>query len=199
MSFTPVPFWKKIPFLRLLLPLIAGILSQWELQFGSTILILVIVFCTCFVLFFPRFSIFFRYRTSYLNGSIIVILFVSLGAFLTRKQDIRHQDRWFKNLQKPTDAIILTLDEPLVEKPRSMKAKCHISSLLRDGNIIPVVGTALAYFSKDSCPPALGYGSRIIIKKPLQLIRNSGNPGGFDYSRYSLFQGTLHQVFLASH
>jgi len=36
----------------------------------------------------------------------------------------------------------------------------------------------------------------LIITKPLQEIKNSGNPGGFDYKRYSLFQGITHQVFL---
>jgi ComEC/Rec2-related protein len=30
----------------------------------------------------------------------------------------------------------------------------------------------------------------------LQEIKNAGNPGGFDYKRYSLFQGITHQAFL---
>ena len=35
-----------------------------------------------------------------------------------------------------------------------------------------------------------------MISKPLQEIKNSGNPGAFDYKRYSLFQGTTHQLYL---
>ena len=35
-----------------------------------------------------------------------------------------------------------------------------------------------------------------MFNKPLQEIKNSGNPGGFDYKRYSLFQGITHQVYL---
>ena len=42
----------------------------------------------------------------------------------------------------------------------------------------------------------LDYGSQLVISKPLQEIKNSGNPGGFDYKRYSLFQGITHQVYL---
>jgi competence protein ComEC len=42
----------------------------------------------------------------------------------------------------------------------------------------------------------LKYGSQVAIYKPLQEIKNSGNPGGFDYKRYSLFQGITHQVYL---
>ena len=39
-------------------------------------------------------------------------------------------------------------------------------------------------------------GSEIIFSSPLQEIKNAGNPGGFDYKRYSLFQGITHQAFL---
>ena len=42
----------------------------------------------------------------------------------------------------------------------------------------------------------LHYGTQILFKKPLQEIKNSGNPGGFDYKRFSLFRGITHQVYL---
>ena len=53
----------------------------------------------------------------------------------------------------------------------------------------------ILYFKKDSSLQ-LSYGSQIILKKSLQEIKNSGNPGGFDYKRYSLFQGITHQIYL---
>ena len=40
------------------------------------------------------------------------------------------------------------------------------------------------------------HGSQLIIRKPLQEIKNSGNPGGFDYKRYCLFREITHQVYL---
>ena len=36
----------------------------------------------------------------------------------------------------------------------------------------------------------------MVFKKSLQEIKSPGNPGGFDYKRYSLFQGITHQVYL---
>ncbi|MCH5715370.1 ComEC family competence protein [Niabella hibiscisoli] len=36
----------------------------------------------------------------------------------------------------------------------------------------------------------------MLITKDLQEIRNAGNPGGFDYKRYALFNGITHQVYL---
>ena len=40
------------------------------------------------------------------------------------------------------------------------------------------------------------YGDKILISGGLQLIKNAGNPGGFNYSRYMAFQQTFYQVFL---
>jgi competence protein ComEC len=42
----------------------------------------------------------------------------------------------------------------------------------------------------------LHYGDRILINKNLQAIKNSGNPGAFNYQRYAAFQQTFHNVFL---
>ena len=42
----------------------------------------------------------------------------------------------------------------------------------------------------------MSYGSQLIIRKPLQEIKNSGNPGGFDYKRYCLFREITHQAYL---
>ena len=40
------------------------------------------------------------------------------------------------------------------------------------------------------------YGSQLVFSRPLQEIKNGGNPGSFDYKTYCLFQGITHQVYL---
>ena len=87
-------------------------------------------------------------------------------------------------------------------KQNHIKANATVSYLIQNGQSTPVKGKIILYFKKDL--PAgqagsslqLSYGSQILFKKPLQEIKNSGNPGGFDYKRYSLFQGITHQVYL---
>ncbi len=53
------------------------------------------------------------------------------------------------------------------------------------------------YFSKDGIAQQLHYRDQILLNKKLQPIKNSGNPGGFDYKQYSLFRGITYQVYLA--
>ncbi|HEX2628940.1 MAG TPA: ComEC/Rec2 family competence protein, partial [Chitinophagaceae bacterium] len=191
-----VNIWKKAPFIRLLAGLICGILLQWYITIDLLLLKIVffssIVCIACFF-FIPFFN---RYRFTIINGIAIHLLFISIGAWLIWQEDIRHHKNWFHHNYTGNESIIVTLQEPLSEKERSYKANARVTALLRNDSLIPVSGTIIMYFKKDSLPPVLEYGTQLIFKKNIQEISNSGNPGGFDYKRYCLFQGITHQVFL---
>lgn len=189
-------FWKKTPFIRLLLPLMMGIVLQWHVQLPALYIFISILFCT--VLLFGFFFLSFknRYKFSQLNGIVSFVLFVSLAALLVWQKDIRNNKIWFGHSYQQTDALLVTLEEQTVEKTKSLKANAHVDYILQNNTCRPVTGTIIIYFNKDSLAQQPGYGTRIILQKPLQLIKNSGNPGAFDYSRYSLFQGITHQVYV---
>jgi len=189
-------FWKKTPFLKLLIPLMLGIIVQWHLQLSAnTWLIILVVRITglCSFFFIPVLT---RFHLTTFSGISAGTIFLSFGALLVIQKDIRNNGRWFGALYEDKDAIIATLDEPPVEKTKSNKANASVSFLIREGKINPAEGKIIIYFKKDSAKQQLSYGSQVIFKKSLQEIKNSGNPGGFDYKRYSLFQGITHQVFL---
>ncbi len=180
----------------------AGIMIQWHFQLSiSTLFLIFTVAFTCLLSFFfiPFFN---RYRFSFINGIATGILFFSIGAMLAWQKDIRNNEQWLGNFYNQKDALIVTIDEPPVEKTKSIKANATVSHLVQNGKSIPVKGKIILYFQKDlpvgqaGSSSQLTYGSPIIFRKSLQEIKNSGNPGGFDYKRYSLFQGITHQVYL---
>ncbi|MBS1920028.1 MAG: ComEC family competence protein [Bacteroidetes bacterium] len=198
-----IPFWKKSPFLRLLIPFTVGIIAQWYLQvplhFCWSVLGVSFVGFAYFF-FIPAFE---RYKLSMFSGIFSALIFLSLGAMLSWHQDIRYNKEWFGKSYQPNDALIVTLEEPLVEKNKSFKANATVNVLFRNGKKTPAEGKVILYFKKDlpegqadSLLQHLKYGSQIIFRKPLQEIKNLGNPGGFDYKRYALFQGITHQVYL---
>ena len=191
-----IPIWKKAPFIRLLLPLIAGIILQWYLQIPLQVIVTALIFCTIAFLLFLLLPLAFRFKIQALQGLIIQLLFIALGAWLTWQKDIRHQDNWYGNYYKEGNYLIVRIDEPLVEKNKSFKADGYVETVIQDGKAIAAEGKLLLYFSKDSFKTNLAYGDKIIIHKNLQRIKNSGNPGAFNYQRYAAFQGIFHNVFL---
>lgn len=191
-----VPVWRKLPFLRILIAFIAGILLQWQLQWVlHTWCIALVTSIVLFValLFLPLFA---RFRLGWIHGLSINGIFISIAAILTYSNDVRNDPCWIGHSPIVSSAFIVTLQEPLVEKTNSYKAIAIVNYLQDNSELIPATGNIILYFKKDSSVTALTYGSQIVFNKPLQAIKNSGNPGGFDYKRYCLFQGITHQVYI---
>ena len=196
MSLPVIHVWKKAPFIRFLLPLIAGIVLQWNLQIPPGILWIVLVISSITTITFFLIPFFERYKLSALSGLAVTLLFIALGGLLSWYKNIQHDKNWFGKKYKYENAFIITLIENPVEKTKSYKANASVNYILENDSCIKTKGTIILYFKKDSALLTLEYGSQLIITKPLQEIKNSGNPGGFDYKRYSLFQGITHQVYL---
>ena len=117
-----IPIWKKAPFIRLLLPLIVGIVLQWYLQIPLQIILTAFIFFSIAFLLFLLFPIALRFKIQPLQGLIIQLLFIALGAWLTWQKDIRHHNNWYGNYYKDGSYLVVRIDEPLVEKNKSYKA-----------------------------------------------------------------------------
>ena len=191
-----IPLWKKAPFVRLLPAFIAGILLQWYFSIEVDII------AACLISFSISFTLFLllplaaKFKLRVMQGVIIQLLFLSLGMLVTWNKDIRNNKEWYGNAYHNGDYVIVRMSEPLTEKPKSYKADGYVEAIVENGKSFPCKGKILLYFSKDSVKNQLSYGDRIIIHKDLQPIKNSGNPGAFNYQRYAGFQGIFHNVYL---
>ncbi|HMJ46228.1 MAG TPA: ComEC/Rec2 family competence protein [Ferruginibacter sp.] len=190
-----IPPWKTAPFFRLLLPLITGILLQWHIHFNLSYIVICI---TCFSV--TAFIIYFlpvgaRYKVRHVTGIFIHCIIASFAMLITWFNDPRHQSAWYGRYDN-TRFFIIRVNEPLLTKTNSYKTSGIIEGVIVNEKIIPTNGKLLVYFSKDSVPPAIKYGDYILAGKKPQHIKNSGNPGAFDYKRYASFHQVYHQVFL---
>jgi len=196
-----IPVWKTAPFIRLLLPFIAGIMLQWYIGFSLTAIVIAIACFTIAFFLFRLFPLSLRFKWKTLQGFILNALLLSVGVGVTWQKDIRHHTGWFGNYYHDSDHLVLRIDEPLVEKTKSWKAVGTVESIIQHDSAIACEGKILLYFSKDNVSPQsdiyrMHYGDRIIIHKKLQRIKSSGNPGAFNYEQYAAFQQTFHNVFL---
>lgn len=91
---------------------------------------------------------------------------------------------------------MVQINEPLITKDHSFKAEGYVEGIINGKRYISCKGKLILYFLSTGRPNLLKYGDHILIHKPLQPIRNSGNPGAFDYQQYMAFQQVQQQVFL---
>lgn len=193
-----VPVWKPAPFIRLLLPLCAGIFLQWKLSLDID---LIAVAAGCFLLaiiFFQFLPLSFKFKAQVLQGALLNLLLLLAGLMLCWQKDIRHRSDWYGNILDENDWLLVRIDEPPVEKPKSLKAETRVEAVFRHYSAIACTGKIMLYFAKDSASSRLQYGDQLLISKKLQPIQNSGNPGAFDYRQYASFQQLYHTVYLTS-
>lgn len=198
MPFEPAISIRSYPFIRLLVPLVLGIYIQWHVQFSVTMIIASI--CTVGFLIFISLQLNFRlkYRLRLMIGSLYLLFFLILGVLLTHLQDSRNDKNWFgKNYTD--EMLFVQLYEPLSAKGKTYKAICKVFAKL-DSNGLQhaATGKIFLYLKKEEMLPTLKFGNTILLKKPVDIIRNNGNPAALNYNRYCLFQGITHQAFLSA-
>jgi competence protein ComEC len=191
-----IPFWKTAPLIRLLIPLVTGIIIQWYLQLSLSYIFICL---GCFAMAFWLLNFFSPMGSYYLKklpGIIFYLFIAAVAMLLTWQKDSRHAALWYGNFYTDSSVLLVKINEPLIIKSRSLKADGIVAGVFNSSQKHKATGKILLYFSKDSIHPALQYGQYILVKKPLQPIKNSGNPGAFNYQRYAAFQQVYHQLFL---
>lgn len=196
MNRTPLPVWKTAPFIRLLLPVIIGIVLQWYCQWSVAHIATALV---CFAIAYTAFyklPLRLKFRLQWLNGTSLNLLLIAVAALITHQKDIRHSAKWFGHTYHDSDYLVVRINEPLIEKAKSYKAEAVVEGIVRNDSTQIVSGKLLLYFAKDSNLLNLSYGQQLLLRKPLQRIKNMGNPGSFNYERYAAFQQLFHNAYL---
>ena len=189
--------WQRMPALRLLLSFTGGILLQWHAQPPAVMAYVSVAISLLFPGLFKMLPLRLRYKAAPLQGFGLMMLVAATAMCIVQWSDIRNDAHWFGKPDAAADGLIVTLQEPLVEKPASYKAIAQVEKTIRGDSAFPASDNLIFYFKKDAVS-GLKYGTRLcIIKKP-EPVKNSGNPAGFDYKRYSLFQGITHQAYLTA-
>jgi len=190
-----IPAWKKAPFIRVLIPVIFGIITQVHFNFDIQI---VLSACAAIAALFMLFSFLpeaYRFRFSLVGGILLSLLLFFSGSFFVWNKDARNSHSWYGKFTNENNYLIASVAEPLEEKPKSFKAILKADGVVQNGKVIKTTGMFLAYFSKEGAQ-RLQYGDQIIVKKQLSKIPNSGNPAAFDYRQYCANRQLYEQVFL---
>ena len=188
-----------MPFVRLIIPLIAGIIIQFYGGYALQKLFSLLIFFVIGLAAFSFVKFKYKFTLRWIQGSLINMVLLTVGALVVYQNDIKHSRQWVGHYSADTMVVMATLQEPLVQKSKSYKAEATVNAVKGNGQWQPAKGRLLIYFSRDSnSTPALHYGSQVVFTKPLQTIKNSGNPGNFDYKQFNAFKDIYHQVFLKS-
>ncbi len=172
--------WYRMPFIRITIALIAGIILGnyflvpiLVLRFGIGNGIILLI---GFHLLLPSF----KFRYNWIGGFLIHIIFIGLGWMLLlteKKEPLLPNER----------PLLLSITAPLINNKQSLKTIGKIGKI-----------KVTLYFKKDSAALTIKMGTQIAIwKNPDSIVANH-NPGAFNYKAYAASQQIFYQCYLTT-
>jgi len=185
-------FLKNNPFVRLLIPLIVGILMQYKFNLPP--------YSHCIISFigligFFLFVIFKTHFTKrYITGICIALFLFGLGAFITNFTNSK-----FESYTTPGKMIMAgTLTKVPENKDAYFKSEIEIEAKKTSSHWIEYHSKVIAYFKNDTNISKLYAGSKIIFHAQLKDIQELKNPFGFNYAEYLAMKQIDHSIYLDS-
>lgn len=191
-----LPVWKEAPIVRVLLSFIIGICLQWFFNVSYIPIVTMMLSSTLFFVLIYYLPLHIKYRLKFVQSGLLLFFILSVSMLLTFKNDLRNSNSWFGNHLPDRMSMQFIIQEPLQEKPKSMKTVAKIQQIQIVSNNLKVKGKLLLYLEKSKKTASLRYGSILITQKIPQTIISIKNPGDFDNAKYQSFQQVYHQLYL---
>jgi competence protein ComEC len=183
---------RQVPFFRLLIPLIVGIvlfeLLQPPVFFCFTICFLTFIFLI--TAFFLR-----SYQNRWLTGFACSLFLISVGLSLTAIK--RTKNNFDVAASSKQEFLLIALEQDPIETAKTFRAEVKILQK-RDNDWIKINSKALIYLAKDSLAKSLKMGDMLIVPNRFEEIVNRGNPYEFDARQYYANKTIYKRAYLRS-
>lgn len=178
---------KEIPFLRIGLPLCAGIISGLYFNQDNLILYRLAFLSITGFLLSLRFN---RYPTNHLFGISFTIALYLAGIML-----YQNEKNTLTNLNPVPSILRGTLSDFPEEKTNSVLLTLNIKTISFNGKTLHVNGSIIIYNTKDPAVLCMLPGDELTIKCTPLEITNRGNPYEFDYRFFMENKGIKYYAF----
>lgn len=189
--------WVTIPFVRILLPLLLGILlGAWMDKPLTIVWVGLLVFIAPLFYFANQRG---NIRERWLFGALLTCALIGFGYWRASSHSELHRDTHFSQ-RTAGDAVQLVgliADLPVV-KERSVQVELRTEYLSARDSFQSATGNVLLYFTKDSNSLSLNSGDRLIVQASPELSEPPGNPEAFDYRRYLHFQNIHYKAYVST-
>lgn len=178
----------QIPFLRVILPFAAGIIT--ELYFPAHYLFLYATIVSLLFLFLWNWRYRINYSTRWIYGSLLSAFMFTSGYAVTLLRTPTENKLYAGNLiGEAKDTLVVSIVSIPQEKEKTYKATGELTSIIKNGKQLKTTGKALFYFHKDSISENIKYGDVLLVYSQLKPIDAPANPDEFNYKYFLQMHG----------
>ncbi len=189
-------YWKEMPFARLLVPFMIGLLYAIYYAKFQQFFLPISLFAILILWLIHRLPAWKAWKWGFLRGILINMLLFLAGAFIVVCHNkLQFHDTSKENIYAGKKNWLVVLAEPAMKKNGRFRATVSLFEIMPDAHKINR-GKAILYFPKENQDVQLHYGSVLAINAKVNPFVKKQNPGQFDYTSYFLRQGIYYQMFL---
>lgn len=194
MRVSSVPFFRKVPFIRILPCFIAGILIQYYFPHAVFLPAVVLLISLLLLMIHAFISVRIKFRFRRLTATLLYTCLFCLGTLITRQKNVSYQKDWIGKYATEAKPILLRFSSQPIERDKTWKIEADILAYQDQQEWKKASGRILLYVDKRI--KGLEKDQQIITEKFLQPIAQMQNPGSFDYAAYCARQGIYHSLYL---
>ena len=187
--------WKTVPFLRLFLPMISGMLLEYYIPFRAVFLWPLFLLSFFVLIFSNRIPFQIKFRAQCIYGIAVQVLFISLGSILM----LLHQDKPLTesgyNANSNKNYLFIHVMSDPVQRRTSYKCLARIECLVQNQTCFYENEKVLIYFNNDRLSRQVTGSNWIITDKILQPVENFKSLD-FDYKKFCRLRHIYSQLFL---
>lgn len=194
-------FFNKIPLFRLALPFTAGIITSiytgdWFVNSAPLLILLALALIGSFLLvLISKKTV---YKRRWIFGTSLHVFLLSTGILTAIISTERFYQNHISQLDELPHEFLVKAIGDISEKPKSFKLEAEVLGMLENGEQKNANGKVILYLQKDSISSAINYGDLLLIRAPLQQLRETQNPGQFNYKQFLLFHQITRQAYIPS-
>jgi competence protein ComEC len=181
---------REIPFLRICVPLCAGIVAG--LRFSPGIAFISVFSLVIIILFFVS-----GRQNNFISNHLFGLPF-SLSLFLLGLVIYNIEKSSLSVLEPESSVFYCTMADYPEEKPNSFMLNVELNQKIGDSRPVPVRGSIVIYLRKGSGMPDFTPGDRLMVRCTPTEITNRGNPYEFNYKFYMENHGIKYYSFADS-
>ncbi len=174
-------FLHTVPFIRLLLPFIIGIilaefytLENWILYTSITLSFITLIVYQSIPVFRKT------YAYTFIYGIFIFLLCLSAGTVRVNSSKASMRLSSADSISAFKGRIKASPNE----KPKSIACVLDLEKVYKNKTWEKSNVQVLLYLAKDSISKSLSIGDEILVSSKLDRVKNNGNPNEFDYAKY---------------
>ncbi|MDX1943283.1 MAG: ComEC/Rec2 family competence protein [Saprospiraceae bacterium] len=188
--------WREVPFARLLLPFVSGILLAIYLPWHPKTLAMTIglVIIAAWLVYLNIAKIAWRSRWAY--GAAVSIFLTWLGWQITHLHHELNKPNHFQNNISEENTVVGTIQIIQATSTGKARLQLRIKAINDSTDTLQATRGYLLAYLDSSALNQLAYGDQVSLVASITEIEPPKNPKAFDFSRYMHFKNVHYQAFV---